>query len=143
MLEIRTYTKLQRISGFESRYDYLRLSNVVGKESFGFDRYLNQAFYRSREWRRIRDIVITRDEGCDLGVSGYDIGGRIIIHHMNPISLEDLEHGEDSVLNPEFLVCASENTHQAIHYGNKEMLPKLPVARYSGDTVPWRIKEVR
>jgi len=143
MTKIRSYSELIRFKDFESRYEYLRLPAVVGQASFGFDRYLNQAFYGSSEWRRVRDIVIVRDEALDLGISGYDIGGRIVIHHMNPVSLKDLEDGADTILDQEFLICTSELTHRAIHYGTKDMLPQLPINRYSGDTTPWKVKEVR
>lgn len=135
---IRTFTELQRFKSFEERYEYLRLIGVVGKTTFGFDRYLNQMLYTSRLWLKARDTVLIRDNGCDLGVSGYEIKGKVIIHHMNPISIKDIERGDEHILDPEFLICTSYNTHLAIHYGNKSLLPELPVVRYSGDTCPWR-----
>lgn len=135
---IRTYTELSRLPSFEERYRYLRLTGQVGKETFGFDRYLNQVFYRSQRWKRIRDEVILRDNGCDLGVEGYEIHGRIIIHHMNPITLEDIERESIYLLDPEFLICTVHNTHNAIHYGDKNLLITAPIERTKYDTCPWR-----
>lgn len=135
---IRTYTELSRLSSFEERYRYLRLTGQVGKETFGFDRYLNQVFYRSQRWKRIRDEVILRDNGCDLGVEGYEIYGRIIIHHMNPITLEDIERESIYLLDPEFLICTVHNTHNAIHYGDENLLITAPIERTKYDTCPWR-----
>ena len=133
----RTFSELKRLKSFDERYEYLRLIGVVGESTFGFDRYLNQMLYSSRRWLKIRDDVIIRDNGCDLGVEGYEINGRTIIHHMNPISIEDIELGKDSVFDSEFLICTSHNTHLAIHYGDKTLLPELPVVRRPGDTIPW------
>lgn len=135
---IRTYTELSRLPSFEERYRYLRLTGQVGKETFGFDRYLNQVFYRSQRWKRIRDEVILRDNGCDLGVKGYEIHGRIIIHHMNPITLEDIERESIYLLDPEFLICTVHNTHNAIHYGDENLLITAPIERTKYDTCPWR-----
>lgn len=135
---IRTYTELSRLPSFEERYRYLRLTGQVGKETFGFDRYLNQVFYRSQRWKRIRDEVILRDNGCDLGVEGYEIHGRIIIHHMNPITLEDIERESIYLLDPEFLICTVHNTHNAIHYGDENLLITAPIERTKYDTCPWR-----
>lgn len=135
---IRTYTELSRLPSFEERYRYLRLTGQVGKETFGFDRYLNQVFYRSQRWKRIRDEVILRDNGCDLGVEGYEIYGRIIIHHMNPITLEDIERESIYLLDPEFLICTVHNTHNAIHYGDENLLITAPIERTKYDTCPWR-----
>lgn len=135
---IRTYTELSRMPSFEERYRYLRLTGQVGKETFGFDRYLNQVFYRSQRWKRIRDEVILRDNGCDLGVEGYEIHGRIIIHHMNPITLEDIERESIYLLDPEFLICTVHNTHNAIHYGDENLLITAPIERTKYDTCPWR-----
>ena len=135
---IRTYTELSRLPTFEERYRYLRLTGQVGKETFGFDRYLNQVFYRSQRWKRIRDEVILRDNGCDLGVEGYEIHGRIIIHHMNPITLEDIERESIYLLDPEFLICTVHNTHNAIHYGDENLLITAPIERTKYDTCPWR-----
>ena len=138
MTTIRTYSELCQLSTFEDRFDYLRLNGSVGKDTFGFDRYLNQQFYRSREWKRIRDLVILRDNGCDLGVEGYEIRGRILIHHMNPISIEDLQHMSDFLMNPEYLICVSHRTHNAIHYGDESLIVSAPIERSQNDTCPWR-----
>ena len=134
---IRTFTELQNLRTFDERYDYLRLVGVVGESTFGFDRYLNQTLYTSRRWLKTRDGIIIRDDGCDLGLQDYQIKGRIIIHHMNPITMEDLELSRDIIFNPEFLVCVSHTTHLAIHFGDKSLFPKLPIVRQSGDTSPW------
>jgi len=135
---IRKFSELRRLNTFEERYDYLRLLGSVGKDTFGFDRYLNQRFYTSLEWKRVRDEVILRDNGCDLGFSGFEIGDKIIVHHMNPILIEDFRDGNQDVLDPNFLICTSPRTHQAIHFGDKSLLPILPIARYPGDTRLWR-----
>lgn len=137
-MKIRTYSELIKIPTFEERYRYLRLYGVVGKDTFGFDRYLNQLFYTSDLWRSIRDQVIIRDNGCDLGLEGYDIFDRIIVHHMNPITVEDLEKESDYLLNPEFLISTSFNTHNAIHYGDERLLMTAPIERSINDTCPWR-----
>ena len=137
-INYRTYTELSRLPTFEERYRYLRLTGQVGKETFGFDRYLNQNFYRSQRWKRIRDEVILRDNGCDLGVEGYEIYGRIIIHHMNPITLEDIERETSYLLDPEFLICTVHRTHNAIHYGDENLLSTAPIERTKYDTCPWR-----
>jgi len=137
-MTFRSFSELQKIRSFDERYEYLRLPSVVGEITFGFDRYLNQQLYTSRRWLRLRDEIIVRDKGCDLGVEGYEIGGRIIIHHMNPVSIEDIEFGRSSVFDPEVLICTSHDTHQAIHYGDNSLLPQLPIERRPGDTVPWR-----
>lgn len=137
-MSIRTYTELSRLPTFEERYRYLRITGRVGEETFGFDRYLNQVFYRSRKWKQIRDQVIVRDNGCDLGVEGYEIHGRIIIHHMNPITLKDIEHESEFLLNPEFLICTIHNTHNAIHYGDESLLITAPIERVKNDTCPWK-----
>lgn len=136
---IRTYTELSKLKTFEERFEYLRLDGQVGKETFGFDRIFNQTFYRSVEWRRVRDQVIIRDCGCDLGVPGHEIyGQRILIHHMNPISLEDLERRSEILMNPEYLITMIHNTHQAVHYGDADLLIKLPRERTKNDTCPWK-----
>lgn len=136
---IRTYTELSKLKTFEERFEYLRLDGEVGKETFGFDRIFNQQFYRSVEWKRVRDQVIIRDCGCDLGVPGHEIyGQRILIHHMNPISLEDLERRSEILMNPEYLITTIHNTHQAIHYGDADLLIKLPRERTKNDTCPWK-----
>ena len=138
MTTIRTYSELCQLSTFEDRFDYLRLNGSVGKDTFGFDRYLNQQFYRSREWKRIRDRVILRDNGCDLGVEGYEIRGRILIHHINPISVEDIHTMSDLLMNPEYLICVSHRTHNAIHYGDESLIVTAPIERTQNDTCPWR-----
>lgn len=138
MRTIRTYSELCQLSTFEDRFDYLRLNGSVGKDTFGFDRYLNQQFYRSREWKRIRDLVILRDNGCDLGVEGYEIRGRILIHHINPISVEDIHTMSDLLMNPEYLICVSHRTHNAIHYGDESLIITAPIERTQNDTCPWR-----
>ena len=135
---IRTYSELIQLPTFEERFDYLRLDGVVGKDTFGFDRYLNQQFYRSSEWKRIRNQVIIRDNGCDLGIDEYEIHGRILIHHMNPISIEDLQHMSDLLMNPEYLICVSHRTHNAIHYGDESLIVSAPIERTQNDTCPWR-----
>ena len=135
---IRTYSELIQLPTFEERFDYLRLDGVVGKDTFGFDRYLNQQFYRSSEWKRIRNQVIVRDNGCDLGIDEYEIHGRILIHHMNPISIEDLQYMSDLLMNPEYLICVSHRTHNAIHYGDESLIVTIPIERSQNDTCPWR-----
>ena len=135
---IRTYSELIQLPTLEERFDYLRLDGVVGKDTFGFDRYLNQQFYRSGEWKRIRNQVIVRDNGCDLGIDDYEIHGRILIHHMNPISIEDLQHMSDLLMNPEYLICVSHRTHNAIHYGDERLIVTAPIERTQNDTCPWR-----
>lgn len=135
---IRKYSELMLIESFEERFRYLKLSGSVGLETFGFDRYFNQKFYRSKEWKRIRDEVIIRDNGCDLGVNGYEIHGRIYIHHMNPIRLNDIENATDFLLNPEYLITTTLNTHNAIHYGDEDLLILSPINRTENDTCPWK-----
>jgi hypothetical protein len=137
---MRCYTELVQLHTFEERFKYLSLLGTVGNETFGFDRYLNQKFYKSIEWKRIRNFVIVRDNGCDMGLRDYPIGGKIMIHHMNPVSAEDLESSRwDDLLNPEFLISVSMDTHNAIHYGDEKILNKVDVVeRIAGDTIPWR-----
>lgn len=136
----RTYSEIITIPTFEERFEYLRLDGSVGNETFGFDRYLNQLFYGSREWKAIRDFVIVRDNGCDLGVDGHEIYGRILIHHMNPITIKDIEFKSKYLLDPEFLISTIHNTHNAIHYGDKNLLITAPIERSKNDTCPWRHK---
>lgn len=136
-MRIRTYSELRRIESFEERYDYLQLRGEVGRSTFGFERYMNQRFYTSREWKHIRNQVIARDEGLDLGIEGYEIYDRIIIHHMNPMTPDNLKHGDEDILNPEFLVTTTHRTHNAIHYGDRSLLPQLYVERHRGDTKLW------
>ena len=135
---IRTYSELIKLPTFEERFQYLKLDGDVGVETFGFDRYLNQAFYSSDEWKSIRNQVIIRDNGCDLGIEGREIYKRIIIHHMNPITKEDLLYRTEYLLNPEYMICTMKNTHDAIHYGDENLLFKDPVERKPNDTCPWR-----
>lgn len=138
-MNIKTYSELIRLPTFEERYNYLRLTGRVGRETFGFDRYLNQVFYqRSQKWKRARDQAIIRDNGCDLAMEGHEIYERIIVHHMNPITIEDLENESDFLLDPEFLITTIHNTHNAIHYGDASLLTSLPVERTRNDTCPWR-----
>lgn len=136
-MKIRSYSELQGLKNFEQRYNYLRIKGSVGESTFGFERYLNQKFYRSREWKLIRDVVIARDEGLDLGIEGYEIYDRIIIHHMNPMTVADVERGESDILDPEYLITTTHRTHNAIHYGDSSLLVKPFVERRPGDTKLW------
>lgn len=138
MAIIRTYSELIAIPTFEERFNYLKLDGRVGEDTFGFDRYINQKFYRSAEWKRIRDQVIIRDNGCDLGIEDRIIYDRVLIHHMNPISINDIRYATDILLNPEYLICVAHRTHNAIHYGNEDQLLKGPVIRTPFDTCPWK-----
>lgn len=138
MTGIKTYSELIQLPTFEERYRYLRLQGTVGKDTFGFDRYLNQKFYRSAEWKRVRDQVIIRDNGCDLGMEDRAIRGKILIHHMNPITDKDILRATDILLNPEFLICVTHQTHNAIHYGDEDQLILGPVIRTPNDTCPWK-----
>lgn len=135
---IKNYKELSRLTTFEERFDYLKLHGTIGKDTFGFDRIFNQQFYRSSEWKRIRNTVIIRDNGCDLGVEGHDIFSKILIHHMNPISIEDIRNSTDFLLNPDYLICVSHETHNAIHYGNESLIHKTPIERTENDTCPWK-----
>ena len=137
-MSIRTYSELVTLSTFEERFKYLQLNGQVGESTFGFDRYMNQVFYRSQKWKSIRDFVIIRDCGCDLGVEGYDIHGKIIIHHMNPLSTRDIKTESGFLLNPDFLICTTHNTHNAIHYGDENLLVTAPIERTKNDTCPWK-----
>lgn len=135
---IRTYSELSTLTSFKDRFRYLKLDGAVGEATFGFDRYLNQLFYRSQRWRKIRDEVIVRDFGCDLGIEGYEIYKYAMIHHMNPITAKDIQDESDYLLNPEYLITTTQQTHNAIHYGNEDLLPTMPVERTQNDTCPWR-----
>lgn len=135
---IKTYTELIRMQTFQERFEYLKLDGSVGTETFGFDRYLNQIFYNSKEWKRLRNEIIVRDKGCDLAYDGYEIQGNIIIHHMNPITPEDIINRNDDLLNPEYLISTVLNTHNAIHYGDSNLLPHALVERRKNDMCPWR-----
>lgn len=139
MNKIRCYSELIKLKTFKERYEYLKLDGKVGEETFGFDRWLNQAFYKSKEWQRIRNDIIARDLGCDLGCIDREIiDEMILIHHMNPISKEDIINKTDFLLNPEYLITTIDNTHRAIHYGNEEMLYQPPIERFKNDQCPWR-----
>lgn len=137
-MHIKCYSELALLPTFEERFEYLRLDGVVGETTFGFDRYMNQVFYRSAEWRKIRDAVIARDLGCDLGIEGHEIFGPALIHHMNPIRQRDLLERTDILLDTEYLITTIQRTHQAIHYGDKGLLPAAPVQRTRNDTCPWK-----
>lgn len=134
---IRSYSELERFETFEDRFRYLRLNGSVGSATFGYDRYINQQFYSSRQWRRVRHSVIARDLGCDLGVEGYEIHSEILIHHMNPIEIRHIVDDDPDILDPEFLITTTKKTHNAIHYGDERQLPRPLVARRAGDTQLW------
>lgn len=136
--DIKTYSDLIKIPTFEGRYEYLKIGGAVGEDTFGFDRYLNQKLYKTPEWISVRNYVITRDAGCDLGIEGHDIVGKVIVHHMNPITVNDILYRKDYVLNPEYLISSSMLTHNAIHYGDEKLLPQKPVERSRNDMCPWR-----
>ena len=138
MTNIRTYSELITIPTFRERYEYLKLKGLVGQETFGYDRYLNQVFYKSREWMDIRDYVIVRDNGCDLGIPGREIHERILIHHMNPITKEDILRRSEFLLDPEYLISTIKLTHDAIHYGDEQLLMDEPIVRTKNDTCPWK-----
>lgn len=135
---MRTYSELSKLKTFKERFEYLKLDGLIGEETFGWDRYLNQVFYKSPEWKSTRDKVIVRDNGRDLGVEGYDIFGKIIIHHMNPMNLGDIANRNPDIFNPEYLICVSHETHNAIHYGDTNQLNLGPIERTANDTCPWR-----
>lgn len=138
-MKIRTYEELSKLKTFEERYEYLKLDGVVGEETFGFDRYLNQQFYKyDPDWKKIRDEVIFRDNGCDLGIEGREINGLILVHHMNPITKDDILNRSEYLLNPNYLITTIKSTHDAIHYGSEDLLMKDPVVRSKNDTCPWR-----
>ena len=137
MTRIRTYSELRHLETFKDRFHYLVLKGSVGTRTFGFDRWINQQFYTSRQWQQAREVVILRDEGCDLGVLGYEIGHGLLVHHMNPLSVLDIEEGESWILDPEFLITTTHRTHNAIHYGDVSLLPRPFVARAAGDTKLW------
>lgn len=136
---IRTYSELITLPTYIERYRYLKLDGRVGRETFGFDRYLNQKVYqRDPRWKKARDLVIIRDNGCDLGVEGYEIHGKILVHHMNPITMDDLIHDRDWIYDPEFLISTVHSTHNAIHYGDEKLLITAPIVRTKNDTCPWK-----
>jgi len=137
MSKLRTYSELKQYETFEERYYYLRLGGIVGESTFGFDRWINQGFYTSREWKQARSVVILRDHGCDLGVFGYEIFEGLLVHHMNPLSLDDIQAGKELLIDPEFLITTTRQTHNAIHYGDSSQLPRVYVERKAGDTKLW------
>lgn len=137
MANLKTYSELITLPTFMDRFNYLKIGGAIGKETFGNNRWVNQRFYQSREWKRVRDFVIVRDNGCDLGIEGLEIPGRIMVHHMNPIALNDIEDSTEFLLNPEFLISVSYDTHNAIHFGDSSLLPKDPIERKPYDTCPW------
>jgi hypothetical protein len=134
---IKSHSELSCLETFEERYEYLRLGGVVGNATFGFDRHLNQSFYRSSEWKHIRRQVIIRDDGCDLGLAGFEIHSELLVHHMNPLTTQDVERGEYNIMNAEFLITTTHDTHNAIHYGDKNLLRKPYVERTPNDTKLW------
>ena len=138
-MNIKTYSELIKMESFEERFRYLKLNGKVGVETFGYDRVFNQRFYTSREWQNVRNFVIVRDNGCDLGVNGYELHGGIFIHHLNPIMLEDIKNATEFLLNPEYLITTCFRTHNAIHYGDESLLVGVPVERRKNDTCPWKI----
>lgn len=137
MTKRRSYSELGRFDTFDDRFEYLKLSGEVGRSTFGFDRYINQKFYTSYEWKQARNSVIMRDNGCDLGIIGYEIHVGILIHHMNPMTSDDIIHGEEWIFDPEYLITTTKNTHNAIHFGTDKLLPKVVTARTLGDTKIW------
>lgn len=136
-MRIRSYSGMRALRSFDDRFRYLSLNGAVGEATFGFDRWINQQFYRSREWKLIRNEIITRDNGCDLGVLGYEIHDRPIVHHMNPMTAKAIERGDDDIMDPEFLVLVTHRTHNAIHYGDESLLRQPLVERQRGDTKLW------
>lgn len=136
-MRTRRYSELSLLSTFEDRFEYLKLDGSVGRSTFGFDRYINQGFYRSREWKNTRSRVISRDNGCDLGIPGYEIHVELLVHHMNPMIPDDIINGEEWILNPDFLITTTKRTHNAIHYGDRSLLPKVTTQRSAGDTKLW------
>lgn len=137
-MKLKSYRNLILLPTFEERYNYLKLSGIVGESTFGFDRILNQEFYTSKEWRQFRYRMIARDEGCDMGHPDFPIGGRVILHHINPLLVEDFENSSDALFDPDNVICVSEATHNAIHFGDGSLLPAEPILRSPNDTCPWR-----
>jgi hypothetical protein len=137
-MSLKLYSVLISLPTFEERFEYLKLGGSVAQQTFGYDRYLNQCFYRSKDWADVRRDIIIRDNGCDLACDGYEIFGRIIIHHLNPITIDDIVYKRSSLLDPENLVAISFDTHNAIHYGDESLLPSQPIERKPFDTCPWR-----
>lgn len=137
-MRIKTYSELITLPTFEERFEYLQLKGIVGQETFGFDRYLNQILYSSKEWKSLRNKIIVRDNGCDLALDGFEIHGRILIHHINPITIDDVIKRREMIFDPENLICVTHNTHNAIHYGDKSLLITGPIKRRANDTCPWK-----
>lgn len=137
-LQMKTYSELKKLKTFEERFEYLKEPGTVGEETFGFDRYANQALYNSREWKKVRDKVIIRDNGCDLGIEGREIPKDILVHHLNPISVVQIINRDPLIFDPENLITTSHRTHNAIHYGDKDQLLSNPTERSKGDTCPWK-----
>lgn len=137
-MRVRKYSELRRLETFEERFEYLSLKGQVGEATFGFDRYLNQMFYRSRQWKTLRNEIIVRDGACDLGIEGYEIHGALLIHHMNPLLPREIKDGDDSLLDPQFLITTTHRTHNAIHFGDARQLPRPFVPRRAGDTQLWK-----
>lgn len=135
---LRTYTELSKLNTFLERYEYLKLGGKVGEETFGFDRYLNQIFYKDPEWLETRDNVIIRDGGCDLGIPDREIKGKILVHHMNPVTKEQILRRDPVLFDPEYLICTIKSTHDAIHYGDETLLMLDPIVRTKNDTCPWK-----
>lgn len=135
---IRRYSELRQLETMEERFKYLRIGGIVGDSTFGFNRYLNQTLYKTQKWRTVRDEVIIRDGACDMGLPDYPIRKYVVIHHMNPLTIEDIQEGREWVFDPEYLICVSDRTHKAIHYGDESLLPKDPVDRVPNDTCPWK-----
>lgn len=138
LMRIKTYSELITLPTFEERFEYLQLKGIVGQETFGFDRYLNQILYSSKEWKSLRNKIIVRDNGCDLALDGFEIHGRILIHHINPITIDDVIKRREMIFDPENLICVTHNTHNAIHYGDKSLLITGPIKRRANDTCPWK-----
>ena len=138
LMRIKTYSELITLPTFEERFEYLQLKGTVGQETFGFDRYLNQILYNSKEWKHLRNEIIVRDNGCDLALEGFEIHGRILIHHINPITIDDVIKRREMVFDPENLICVTHNTHNAIHYGDKSLLITGLIERRANDTCPWK-----
>ena len=138
MKKTKTYSEFRRLPSFSERFEYLRTGSIIGDQTFDLERYLNQTFYQSKEWRDVRRQVILRDKGCDLGVEGYEIFGPITVHHMNPITTTDIDTRNPDILNPEYLICVSDQTHNALHFGDPNLLPRTMVERRPNDTCPWK-----
>lgn len=134
----KSYSELSKLKTFEERYEYLKINSKIGIDTFGYDRYLNQMFYHLKEWRNFRNDIIVRDKGCDLGIKGYEIDSGIVIHHINPISVDDILNRNECLFDPNNVIACSDRTHKAIHYGSKESIPKIPIERTKNDTCPWR-----